>query len=249
MHVNTLRGLCLYARFIDPTECKLASLRGRRDYPEILRVPARFFLTMYSSEAREKHLSELLTYACTIQYHYYRKLSDGKNGLGVAQSKTWQDPELQLPTVALIRNNHRALVEMDGTEFNDDYDALHKACETGIPLSEPWGDPLPHRTLIQVARRSDRAWFELKTKVQKRYPAKVYVLTMPLGKHSFGLMSWLTHFSRAIVFGFRGEKLAAKEDYKASIRHGQRAILDYHKAIVETTMLMWSEGKLEIPNV
>ncbi len=240
MTSNTLRLLCLYAFFGNPTESKLAALKGRRSYSSFLTEQAKVVLSVFSPAIPEGTSFKFIKYINDVQTDYHAKLI----AFGVKPSKKWIDPEGKSAAVSLLQTNHEALCEMDKTEHREDFRYCYDMCHSCSQL----GDAIRLKDHLIIASKTYEAWIVFSNKISAAFPGVGYLTQNPnvaVGE----LMAFLTHISRAVVFHYRDEPKDAKDDFDACLRHVKRGVLDLHKAILAVSFQLHLEKTKVIPEV
>ena len=242
-----LKLLCIHKFFCDPTEVKDAFLRGGRAYNHLFERPGAFAIDLFDEDVAEERGKAYLKHVGDVQLSYHWSLLS----LGFPESSQWHEPLGQDATWKLIQANHRALAEMDGTQSSDQYEEFLSKCDDGFPLNGEEGAEFSPDRLAQfllVASSAREAWVQLSNHVSEKHP-KVLLLKLSANITAYELMAFLTHISRAVVFGYGDRVDEALDDYRAAIGHIKRAILDYQKAVILTTLSMHRRKLLGIEDV
>lgn len=245
MQEDAARLLCLYALIGNPTECKLAAIRGTRAYDKFWDQcrPFAFNPLVPLGEQRAQEVyGGFLQYIHAVQVAYYHTLKKAK----IDSGDRFDDAEGKGASVKIIRANHRILCEMDQTEWRDDYEQLSIKATSGSPIKYE----TQLREYSKLFALSYTCFVKLVEKLQNyEFDGKPLSMDqrLPIGE----VLAFLTHLSRSVVFLHRDKKEKSDEDSDAAVRHCKRAILDIHKAIIVSSFhLHWDyKANFSIPDV
>jgi len=224
--------LCLYHVYGDPTECKLALVRGGvRSYEDFQKYALPFALDVLARKPEERRLRAFFQYIAEVQFQYFCHLKNFQLTPHPAAGQFIDHHEVDV-TIDGFRHNHRILSSMDGSDANA------ADTEYGFLMANvmrPFEIPPDIEKSIQLglthALTAHQKHVNFRRKCILKGAIKVH---HSLEQCMFDFMAYLTHFSRGNVFSIHRDDDAGVKDVKAATSHLKRVTLDMRKAIITT---------------
>lgn len=224
--------LCLYAYFGNPTECKLTLLAGARSYDKFVSDALPFALNIFArglDPARRAGLARpLLKHIIAIQRGYFAVLRD----VGLAPDATLPfgaPPREGLPQY--LRDTHRFLCQLDGTDPDDDQFDLHWR-RASSPFAVEGDETLTERLASALVETQEARLDLIEFWLGQEHDAKD-IYHSP-NQATTEIMQYLTHVARAFRHSCDDRLPEAHKEMVAACRHLTRTTLDMRKSIITT---------------